>query len=232
MLCLHGLAGTPWDVRPPAEHLAALGFRCLGPLLPGHGTSPEELSRTPAQAWLDAALAAHDELAARHSRVYVLGLSMGGVLGLALCQQRSVPAAVLLAVPLELRAGLRIPVLALRRFVGSAPRIPGILDPVARAENPGYRRMPLSAAHALLGLQREVRPGLRKVDQPLLLVYSTRDRTVEFANADRIRAEVGSERVELLRLEQSGHVLSVDAEHARVSERVAAFLLELESARD
>ena len=58
------MIGTPYEVRPPAEALATRGFACLGPLLPGHGTDPGELAST-------------------HERVYVLGLSMGGLLALA-----------------------------------------------------------------------------------------------------------------------------------------------------
>jgi carboxylesterase len=230
VLCLHGLAGTPWDVRQPAEHLAGLGFHCAGPLLPGHGTSPDDLARTPAAAWLSAAQAAYDALAGRHSRVYVLGLSLGGVLALALCQQRAVRGAVLLAVPLRIPARLRLPVLLLRRFVRHAPRIPGIVDPVARAANPGYRRMPLAAVHSLMGLQARVRADLSKVQQPLLLVYSSRDRKVALADADRIREAVASERVELLRLERSGHVLTVDSEREAIARSAARFLLDLEPA--
>jgi carboxylesterase len=229
VLCLHGLSGTPWDVRHPAEVLAAHGFRCAGPLLPGHGTDPAELARTPARAWLEAALAAHDALAARHSRVYVLGLSMGGLLALALCQQRAVRGAVLLATPLFIPARLRLPVRLLHRVVRSVPRIPGIADPLARDANPGYRRMPLPAVYSLLGLQREVRAGLGAVRQPLLLVYSAADRTVGFENAGLLRSSVASARVELLHLERSGHVLTVDLERELIAQTIARFLAELES---
>jgi carboxylesterase len=215
-------------VRAPAEHLAELGFRCVGPLLPGHGTSPAELARTPAEAWLTAAFEAYDALAARHSRVYVLGLSMGGVLALALCQQRAVSGAVLLAVPLRIRARLRLAVQLLHRFVAGVPRVPGIIDPEARDANPGYRRMPLPAVHSLIGLQARVCADLASVHQPLLLVYSSRDRTVELANADRIRASVASRKVELLRLERSGHVLTVDSEREGIARTAARFLLDLE----
>src|SRR5438046_2561517 len=42
-LLLHGLTGSPAEVRPVGEALARNGFRAIGPLLPGHGTSPEDL---------------------------------------------------------------------------------------------------------------------------------------------------------------------------------------------
>jgi len=228
LLCLHGLTGTPWDVRHPAEYLAARGFRCEGPLLPGHGTRPEELLHVGAADWLAAALDAYDSLARRHDRVYVLGLSMGGLLGLALCQRRPVRGAILLAVPLRISPRLRIPVRCLYRFVPSIARVPGIEDPVAREANPGYRRMVLPAVHSLLGLQREVRANLAAVHQPLLLVYSSRDRTVSSENAELIRRGVSSPRVEQLRLDRSGHVLTVDVERERIARVSADFLRALE----
>jgi carboxylesterase len=34
-LCLHGLTGTPYQVRPIGEALAAAGIAAIGPALPG-----------------------------------------------------------------------------------------------------------------------------------------------------------------------------------------------------
>src|SRR5271154_6266158 len=39
-LLVHGFTGTPWDVRPLGEALAAGGFRVRGIPLPGHGATP------------------------------------------------------------------------------------------------------------------------------------------------------------------------------------------------
>ena len=55
-LCLHGLTGTPYEVRPIAEALAARGIHARGPVLPGHDTGPEELARVPFTAWIEAAI--------------------------------------------------------------------------------------------------------------------------------------------------------------------------------
>src|SRR5436853_6116137 len=42
-LLLHGLTGAPSEVRPIGEALAKAGMRAVGPLLPGHGTTPRAL---------------------------------------------------------------------------------------------------------------------------------------------------------------------------------------------
>ena len=83
VLCLHGLTGTPWEVRLPAEALAEAGFACLGPLLAGHGTHPRELSGVTGRDWLAAALGAWDSLAKTHARVRALALYDRVVLPLA-----------------------------------------------------------------------------------------------------------------------------------------------------
>src|SRR5216684_2037716 len=54
-LLLHGLTGAPAEVRPVGEALARAGFRAVGPLLPGHGTSPQDLEAVTRSDMLDAA---------------------------------------------------------------------------------------------------------------------------------------------------------------------------------
>ncbi len=228
VLCVHGLTGTPYEVRPPAEALAAAGFLCEGPLLPGHGTTHEELAATPRDAWIDAVVAAHDALAERHARVYVLGLSLGGVLALALAQRRALSGAVVLAAPFDLGRLVRTAVPWLWPIVRSLPKTPAILDDEARARPPGYDRMPLRAVNELLLLAREVERGLPEVHAPVQLIYSRRDPTVPPRNAERILRALPPGERELHWLDDSAHVLPVDRERDLVARRVVEFLLRLE----
>ncbi len=228
VLCLHGLTGTPYEIRGPAEALVERGFACLGPELPGHGTTPRVLGATPRAAWLDAVIGAFDRLAATHARVYAVGLSLGGVLTLSLCQRRPVRGAVVLAAPIELPRAVRMLVPLLARVVRSIPKTSDIVDPEALARHPGYRRMPLASVCELMRLQREVERGLGRVEAPLRLIYSKRDSTVRYADAERIRRQVSSPAPEVVTLERSGHVLPVDLERERVAREVADFLCSLE----
>ena len=54
-LCLHGLTGTPYEVRPHGEALSQAGIRAVGPALPGHNETPQSLARVRYQQWLEAA---------------------------------------------------------------------------------------------------------------------------------------------------------------------------------
>jgi len=228
VLCLHGLTGTPYEVRAPAEALAEAGFYCEGPLLPGHGTTPQALARVSYMEWVSAVVAAHDALAERHERVYAVGLSLGGLLALALAERRPLRGLVALAVPLDLGWVVHHGVPWLHRIVRQLPKTPAILDVEARLRHPGYDRMPLAAVNQLLRLAAEVRAGLSRVEAPVALIFSRLDPTVPVRNADLLLRLLPPGDRELHWLERSGHVLPVDFEQAVVARRVVEFLARLE----
>src|SRR5687768_7646312 len=82
-LLLHGFTGSPWDVRPLGEALAARGLYVRAIQLPGHGSTPEALLQVTRQDWLRAAAQALLSLR-EYRRTFVVGLSMGALLALRL----------------------------------------------------------------------------------------------------------------------------------------------------
>ncbi|MDQ3898118.1 MAG: alpha/beta fold hydrolase, partial [Actinomycetota bacterium] len=74
-LLLHGLTGSTQSVAGLAAALVAAGFEVEAPVLPGHGTSPDELAGCGWDDWVAAAEAAYGRLALP---VLAVGLSMGG----------------------------------------------------------------------------------------------------------------------------------------------------------
>jgi carboxylesterase len=225
-LCLHGLTGTPYEVRPLAEALAAVGIAAVGPALPGHNATPEALARVSHEAWLEAARAELARLRAAHARVFAVGLSMGGLVSLVLAAEGRLDAAVVIGVPLRLRAAAVRLVPVAKHFVRFLPKTGGsdIRDEAARARHPSYDRMPLGAVHELLRLQRRARACLPRVAAPLLVAHGARDRTAHPDDALEILARVASAEREHLRLEASGHVVPVDRDGPLLAARCAEFL--------
>src|SRR5438477_5580237 len=84
VLCLHGFTGTPFEVRPLAEALAARGFTVSAPALAGHCGTLDELACTGWPDWLASAEQALDRLLAEVGGrpVAVAGFSLGGLLAL------------------------------------------------------------------------------------------------------------------------------------------------------
>ena len=227
VLCLHGLTGTPYEVRPLAEAFAAAGLYAVGPALPGHGETPEALARVGSfTEWTEAARAALATLAARHERVFAAGLSMGGLVSLLLASERLVDALVVVGVPLRLSAPIPQIVPLAKRFVPFLPKSGGsdIQDPAARRRHPSYDTMPLASVHELLKLQRVVRGRVRQVTAPVLVAHGALDRTADPADARRIFETVSSRERELLVLPASGHVVPVDRDGRTLAEAAAAFL--------
>jgi carboxylesterase len=225
-LCLHGLTGTPYEIRPIGEALAAAGVRAVGPLLAGHGGDPEALARTSFGDWIDAVASAHRALCDRHERVFLVGLSLGGLLALHRAASANVAALVVIGAPLRLRTRLA-PFLPIARY--RWPYLPkrrgsDIRDAVARARHPSLRVMPTASAIELIRLQRRVRAALARVSAPLLVAHGRLDVTAHPDDARQIVAEVASPERQLHWLPNSGHVAPVDYDGAELSRAAVDFL--------
>ena len=179
VLCLHGLTGTPYEVRPLGEALSQAGVRAVGPALPGHNETPQSLAKVRYQQWLESARVQLRGLRDRHEVVFVVGLSMGGLLSLALASEERVDAAVTVGTPLRLSQPLAT-FMPLLKYLVPFPRKRGgsdICDPAARSRHPSYEIMPLAAVRQLQHLQRLVRGALGRVTAPLLVAHGAHDAT-------------------------------------------------------
>ena len=224
-LCLHGLTGTPYEVRPIAEALVARGIRARGPVSAGHEGGPELLAETPHEAWIDAARIEFELLRQEHDQVFLVGVSMGGLLSLRLAQTLAVDGIVVLGTPLVLPPPTPQLLPLLRRFKRYRKKGPsGIEDPAARARHPGLDRMPLDAVAEMIALEAKVIADLGSVSAPILIAHGAKDRTARPSDARRIHREVGSREKELFMLARSGHVASVDYDGPALARAAADFL--------
>lgn len=223
IVLIHGFTATVAEVRPLAEHLHAAGYSLLGPLLPGHNTHPQDLNRVRWQDWVEASEAAYARMKAACRRVVVGGESTGGLLALWLAQHHPEIEALLLYAP-ALRLNLR-PLDGLRMRL-LAPFVPWVrkanLD-----SNPywqGYPVNPLKGVLQLLALQRQVRPRLGQIRQPMLLIQGRLDKTVHPSVPDVIAQAVASSRVEKHWMSRSPHCVIIDQEMDEVARLTLDFL--------
>lgn len=224
-LCLHGLTGTPYEIRPVGEALAARGIRAVGPALPGHNETPEALAACRGEAWLEAVHTAFRELAATHERVFVTGISLGGLLALSLAAERQVAGVAVIGTPLRLR-GAAPWVVPFAKHVAPYLKKRGgsdICDEAARLRHPSYPVMPLASVHQLVRLQRQVRRSLHRVTDPVLVAHGRLDGTAHPGDAHVIHDRVGSEARQLLWLDESGHVVPVDRDGPKLAAAIGNF---------
>lgn len=236
-LLVHGFTGSPHELRELGRHLAEQGITAQGVLLPGHGTSPEDMASCRYQDWLAAVERELDALLAEGKRVVLAGLSMGGTLALNVAARRAEDArlagVVALAAPLRFvdwRLRL-LPVAGLLMRWLSWGR-PDIKDASVWDQHVAYRRFHVRALIQLVRLVRDTRLLARQVRQPLLVVQSRLDNTVAAFNAQLICQTVASPAPRLVWLDNSYHVITLDYDAARVRQEVAGFIREITSSCD
>ncbi len=232
-LLVHGLTGTPYEMRYLGERLSAAGIRVHGVRLAGHGGSPEELGAVGSDNWYESVVEGFERLRQYGEPNVVVGLSLGGVLAarLAADQREAVSGLVMLSpaffLPLWARSALRIvgSLGALASDIYLRRASSDIHDAMARRIHPRMGLVPLNAALGLMRLSDAVRPKLARVIQPTLLIHSRRDHTCPYEkNAEFILSHLGTEKKLLVTLEESFHVISVDSEKERVAEEVLDFI--------
>jgi carboxylesterase len=226
-LLLHGLTGSPFEMRHVAERLNADGVRCLAPVLPGHGGDGRELAGLSWRAWLDGARLALFSLDGAR-KTTVVGCSMGALLACVLAHDHPdrVDGLALLAPALRLSAAIRAAgVLARSRIAPLLPMIPkgpsDVRDPEMRRRNPALPAMPLTALAELEKLQRHVDRILPGVAAPAIVVAGAHDHTVTLAGARRVARRLGSGPAKLVVLKRSQHLVGIDVERDACAEAVA-----------
>ncbi|WP_392564481.1 alpha/beta fold hydrolase [Orbus wheelerorum] len=88
ILLIHGLTGTPNEMRILAKGLNKAGFTVYSMQLAGHCGNEEDLCKTTWQDWYKTVEDAADFLAQKVDNLFVAGLSMGSLLSLKLAADR------------------------------------------------------------------------------------------------------------------------------------------------
>lgn len=236
-LLIHGLTGTPYEMRYLGDRLASAGIRVLGVRLKGHAGTPEELGATGHSHWYESAVDGLERLRQYGDPTVVIGLSMGAMLAaqLAADQREAVAGLVMLApaffLPVTTQAALRLirPARAwANRVYIRGGRGSDIHDDAARSIHPGTRLMPLGAALSLIELSDRMRPRLGEIVQPTLLIHGRRDHTCPHdRNVNLVMRHLGSNKKRALTLEESYHVITVDSEKERVAQHTLDFVAPL-----
>ncbi len=225
VLVLHGFTGTTQSVRPLGEGLAKEGFTVLGPRLPGHGTDIEDLAKRSWEEWTGEAERGFKALQERCSRVYVTGLSMGGTLALYLGERY--PQEVAGLMPINAAVDMKNPLLLLTPVVKYILKtVPGVGSDIKDPSQKElcYERVPVRAAHELLKLTRMVKARLNQVTAPILVFVSKQDHVVPPSNGPLILDRVSSREKELVWLENSYHVATLDHDRELIIRRCPEFI--------
>jgi len=252
VLLIHGLGGTPIEMRYVAQALARSGHTVYCCQLAGHCGTPEELRRSTWRDWYASVEAAHDKLKQHCDVIFAGGLSMGAILALHLGYNRpnSVHGLLLFAPALQLDGWAMPWHSRLLRFVRPTP-IPlefdmpeqepyGIKDERMRAivvsgmqsgntAEAGIFSTPLRSLANMNALCSVVRRNLGKIKQPAFIAHPRDDDMASFDNAVFMQKKLGG-LVDCVVLDNSYHIVTLDQQREVVAERSIDFVARVERA--
>lgn len=210
ILCLHGFTATTVDVRPIAQFFGENGYTTAGPLLPGHGTTPEDANSKTWKDWVESAETTYLKLKQELQSVFVLGESVGGLLALHLAAKyQDIPGILLFApaliIPKIWQASLVSP------FINTTPkRYLKNNDEEDFLPWQGYNVVPVKATASLAKFQKVVRKELKKVTAPAIIFQGKKDTTIDPISSVIIHESINSFKKELVLLPQARHVILLD----------------------
>lgn len=231
ILLLHGFCGSAAQMRYLAEGLHAQGYTVSVPLLPGHGTSIEDMRRTTFLEWIQCARQAYAELKKECDFVAAAGHSMGGVLALLLAEQFPVDAVITLSAPMHLSGarGLLAPFAPIAGLFIPYLKYPGTRkypEDFLMKDHIGYEDLPVARVNDLYALMRRARRDLFAITAPILVIQSADDTTVSASSPRIILTGVSSDIRRRIRLVRSGHLIPLGPERDRVLHAMSNFLAE------
>src|SRR5436190_6515190 len=98
-LLIHGFTGTPKEMRWMGEYLNQQGFTCLGVRLAGHATQSEDMIASHWTDWTASVEDAYSLLRGVNDHIFLIGLSMGGVLSLLMSTRLKVKGVIAISTP-------------------------------------------------------------------------------------------------------------------------------------
>jgi carboxylesterase len=168
-------------------------------------------------------------------RVYLAGLSMGGVLSLLMSTRLDVEGVIAMSTPYQLPQDYPLWLLKLYgtffRYNPKSDKKPGIswFDKAAEAVHISYPQNPIRSAAELKSLLNDMQAALPDVRKPVLLIHSKDDPSVPCDDMEKIYAGLinNQDRTKIL-ITGSGHVITRDAARRQVFESALEFLDGLE----
>lgn len=250
VLLIHGLTGTPNEMRIVAKGLNNAGFTVYAVQLAGHCGTEEDLCKTTWQDWYKSVEDGADYLAQHVDHMFVAGLSMGALLSLKLAADRPEQIkGVGVFAPTFYYDGWSMPFWAKKLFFLLVWfKKLGIFQKMSFIEKPPYglkdERIRAVVSESMLGgdsasaglagnpfpalaemqlLAKNVREQLPNVTSPCLIIHSGNDDIADIeTNAKLVEKQVAGS-AKLIVLHDSYHLVTIDSQRREVIKETVTF---------
>lgn len=230
-ITLHGIGGTPANIRVVADALIQKGYTVISPMIPGHGETVRAQNASTGAQWLNGIRAAYQKLKDEGcTQIYALGLSLGGILCGLLAEEEHLSGLVLICTPIKMKRYLRIA--RAMSFI-----IPVVGYPESRGGKPAWGENLYGQMYGgfstrklvdLGRLARKLKRNLDKIDCPTLLISAAQDDKVDPKSIEIFcTGAVNVPSVDLSEFDHSPHGCTYGPERDAVAARCAQFVASL-----
>ena len=214
ILLLHGFTASPYEMKALGNYLHQNAeFTISIPLLAGHGKDTEILNSVHWNEWINSAVIAYEKLKLHSSKIFVIGMSMGGSIALNFASQFKIDGLICMGTPtyitkLSCFARVLYPLKKSLKKKGGAD----IADLDQKKKIVSLQTIPLHALLEFRKLLKDLQHRIPKVTCPTYLMHSKNDHTIEHENMEIISNSVSSSNIKTKTFEKSYHILPLDLE--------------------
>lgn len=224
VLVQHGFTGTTQSMIGLGKAFAEEGYTVYGPRLAGHGTHYEDMERTTYEDWMVSAEEGYRHLTKTCDKVFVAGLSMGGTIALNLAADHPEIKGIMLInaatdMP-DLNEGIREGVPRFLEAIGSDIKKEGVTELA-------YEKTPVASIKTFVTFMEETRKKIPKIKCPTLIFTSVEDHVVPPENSKYIYDHISSTDKQIVSLENSYHVATLDNDAKKITDDCIGFLKRL-----
>ncbi|AKG73239.1 alpha/beta hydrolase [Salinicoccus halodurans] len=228
VLLLHGFTGNSSDVRQLGRYLQKQGITSYAPHYEGHAEPPENLLQSSPHVWWSQVLEAYDFLKEKgYEKIFVAGLSLGGVYALRLAAERDVIGVSTICSPMYLKDRETM-------YEGVLEYARGFKEMEGKGAETIEREMSRFEPTGMLDEIRDmislVNGKLDDVFDPIFVAQSEKDEMINPDSANIIYDETSTDEDEkkLKWYPESGHVLTIDVEKKELFEDLHHFINQLD----
>jgi carboxylesterase len=234
---IHGITGTPENVKAIAPPIEALGIPVLLPTLRGHGAeSPEALECVEYMDWLEDAEKALLEILEQAEKAIIIGHSMGGWIALNLASEHpdkidSIVVAAgttLITSPFGPYRPLHFLYPIMLKLFKKWDMPPNFADPKLTYRDPTYPWAPTDVFKPLFDFLRLTHSRLPGVNVPVLILHSRNDTTNSPDGVEPMynRLSTPEDQKRIVWFEKTEHEMFLDCETEVVVQTIVDFVRE------
>ena len=228
-ILIHGFTAMPEEMRYLGEFLHGQGHTVLGLRLAGHATHPRDLARTTWTDWLVSVEEGFALLKHMADRVFLIGLSMGGMVSLTAAGRYPAAGAIAMSTPylrltkeqiaeVKENAGKRTPV----------PKQGGQPHPKLglrrEAEYPAYAAAPPGIYAEIYHLQDALESALPAIQCPVFIIQSRHDTSIPSDSLEQIGARLATLDRQTLWLDHFEHAIVRDPKRESLFLLIGSFI--------